>query len=316
MIKFGSFSPSKYGHDESCANYLEAGEFQLERLAALLVGLDLPVGENGEDVTMTFQSIADLLMVDIHDIFEIQACIDEANRRRRRRQGSLEIPWSLVSEQLYQQSHQYLENMLTNDCLVEHDAHDNEGEARTRPFTTDDTIYLAEAVKLVLLVLDTDDGILNNLRDILVTMELQPKLFRTKKLSETAAELDLCMWMSLAPEESEQNQRREYGPPEDVVTKVLQFVFSNECFAENTKKKKRVTTFNTETGQFGNSGMVEVAADVDADQGTVTDGVMGNQQGAEVADNSRLGKISSFRHQILYFLFRGVLVSSLLQKMI
>ena len=96
MIKFGSFSPSKYGHDESCANYLEAGEFQLERLAALLVGLDLPVGENGEDVTMTFQSIADLLMVDIHDIFEIQACIDEANRRRRRK-GSLEIPWSLVS---------------------------------------------------------------------------------------------------------------------------------------------------------------------------------------------------------------------------
>ena len=161
--------------------------------------------------------------------------------------------------------------MLTNDCLVEHDAHDNEGEARTRPFTTDDTIYLAEAVKLVLLVLDTDDGILNNLRDILVT-------------------LDLCMWMSLAPEESEQNQRREYGPPEDVVTKVLQFVFSNECFAENTKKKKRVTTFNTETGQFGNSGMVEVAADVDADQGTVTDGVMGNQQGAEVAVQQPIGQ--------------------------
>ena len=85
--------------------------------------------------------------------------------------------------ELYKKSHQYLENMLTNDCLVEHDAHDNEGEARTRPFTTDDTIYLAEAVKLVLLVLDTD-GILNNLRDILVTMELHPKLFRTKKLSE------------------------------------------------------------------------------------------------------------------------------------
>ena len=273
LTLFGSFSPSKHGHDESCANFLEAGEFTLERLAALIVGLDLPVGENGEDVTMTFQSIADLFMVNIDDVFEIQACIDEANRRRRMR-GASEIPWDLMPE-LYKKSHQYFEHMLSNDCRVEHDARVNEGEARTWPFTTDDTVYLAEAVKLIL---DTDinDDIFNNLRDILVTLELHPKLFRTKNLSETAAVLDLWMWMSLVPEESVPNERRDYGPPEDVVTKVLQFVFPDEYFTENTKKGKRVTTStHTETEQSGNGGM---DADVDTDQGNVRDVVMGNQQ--------------------------------------
>ena len=270
---FGSFSPSKHGHDESCANFLEAGEFRLKRLAVLLAGLILPVGENDEDVTMTFQSIADLLMVEIDDIFDVQECIDEANHRSRVK-GKPEFPWKMIPE-LYGKSQQFWEERLANDSLVEHQARvDDEDGPRTWTFTTDDTIHLAKVVKL----LQHAEDIPSNLRDILVTLDLYPKLFRTKNLSETAAELDLLMWMSLAPEESVPNERRDYGPPEDVVTKVLQFVFSDEYFAENTKMGKRVTTSNhTETEQSGNGGM-------DADQGNVRDVVMGDDNdGAAVA---------------------------------
>lgn len=209
--KFSYFSPPKHGTDNSCANHLEAG-FRLERLAVLLIGVILPVGENDEDVTMTFQSISTLLGIAIP--FNVQECIDELNRRLRL-QGRSEIPWSSM-DILYSRGRQYWEDRLASESLVEHSVLNDENEEGRWSFSTDDTVHLIKVVKL----LQNVEGIPNNLRDILVTMDLYPNLILNERM-EASVVLDLKLGR----------------PPKEIITNVLEFVFTEEYFTDEVNRR-------------------------------------------------------------------------------
>ena len=155
---------------------------------------------------MNFDTISALLGVPIS--FVIQECVDELNRRLRRR-GSPEIPWRSMND-VYSRGRQYWVDRLASESLVEHSVLNDENEEGRWSFSTDDTIHLTKVVKLLVSLsepsfaqwLQNAEDIPNNLRDILVTMDLYPNLILNERM-EASVVLDL----------------RLERPPKEIITK-------------------------------------------------------------------------------------------------